>query len=64
MITPCVKICFIDPNTRTCTGCNRTISEINEWSKYTHEARLQIMERLGYGERTSWEERLRRYDHG
>jgi len=64
MITPCQKMCFIDPGTNSCSGCNRTIDEVREWMTYTNEKRLLIMERLGYGKRDCWEERMRRYDHG
>lgn len=63
-ISPCISICFIDPGTKSCTGCNRTTDEIRDWMKYTHDERMEIMKRLGYGKRTCWEERMRRYDRG
>ncbi|MFT7254408.1 MAG: putative Fe-S protein YdhL (DUF1289 family), partial [Paracoccaceae bacterium] len=31
--SPCIKICVIQPETRLCTGCLRTIDEIGAWSK-------------------------------
>ena len=43
--SPCVTICQIDRETRICEGCNRTIDEISNWSKYTDEQREKIMER-------------------
>lgn len=63
-ISPCIGICFVDPGTRSCTGCSRTIEEISNWNKYTNDERMEIMRRLGYGKRTCWEERMRRYDRG
>lgn len=50
-VTPCVQICQIDKETRKCTGCGRTIDEIREWTNYTHEERMVIMRKLGYGKR-------------
>ena len=48
MITPCLALCKINRETRTCEGCNRTIEEITNWSKYSDEERLVVMKRLGY----------------
>ncbi|MBY4892067.1 DUF1289 domain-containing protein [Rhodobacteraceae bacterium N5(2021)] len=44
--SPCVKICIIHPEARLCTGCLRTIDEITQWSRLTHEARADVMEAL------------------
>ena len=33
MESPCVKICSIDPATKRCTGCLRTLEEIAAWSR-------------------------------
>ena len=49
--SPCIQICRIDKETRTCIGCNRTIDEITKWMSYTDEERMIIMKRLGYGKR-------------
>lgn len=51
-VTPCVSVCQINKETRTCTGCGRTIDEITQWTSYTDEKRMEIMKRLGYGKRT------------
>jgi predicted Fe-S protein YdhL (DUF1289 family) len=64
MITPCISVCKIDKETRTCQGCGRTIDEIRDWSKYTDTERMEVMRRLGYGKRMGREEKLRRYDRG
>lgn len=44
--SPCIKICVIQPATRLCTGCLRTIDEISAWSRMTQEARTQVMGEL------------------
>jgi len=41
--SPCIKICVIQPETRLCTGCLRTIDEISAWSRMTTEARAEVM---------------------
>jgi predicted Fe-S protein YdhL (DUF1289 family) len=30
-VSPCVGICLMDPETKTCRGCLRTIDEIAGW---------------------------------
>jgi len=37
--SPCIQICVVHPETRLCTGCNRSIDEITKWSKMTPETR-------------------------
>ena len=44
--SPCVRICVIHPEARSCTGCLRTMDEIAQWSKMTPEQRSEIMEEL------------------
>lgn len=44
--SPCIQICIVHPETRLCTGCNRSIDEISQWSKMTSETRRSIMEEL------------------
>jgi len=34
--SPCVGICLVDPATRRCRGCLRTVEEIARW--YTADA--------------------------
>ncbi|MEZ5901479.1 MAG: DUF1289 domain-containing protein [Hyphomicrobium sp.] len=46
MDSPCVKICAIDPATKRCTGCQRTLEEIGRWSTMTDAQRKRIMEEL------------------
>jgi len=49
MISPCIRVCQIDRQTRTCLGCGRTIDEITQWTRYTEEEREKIMKRLKLG---------------
>jgi predicted Fe-S protein YdhL (DUF1289 family) len=44
--SPCIKLCIIDPATRQCTGCHRTIDEIGGWSRMTPSERTEIMAQL------------------
>ncbi len=44
--SPCVKVCVIEPKSRLCTGCLRTIDEIGGWSALSGEARRAIMATL------------------
>ncbi len=43
METPCIKICVIEPDTRACTGCRRTLTEIAQWSQLSAAERRRIM---------------------
>ncbi|WP_316014035.1 DUF1289 domain-containing protein [Roseobacter sp. HKCCA0434] len=44
--SPCVKICVIDPASRLCVGCHRTIDEIGGWSRLNPAERRRIMGEL------------------
>lgn len=44
--SPCVQICVIHPQERICTGCLRTIEEITQWSRLSHDERSTIMAEL------------------
>ncbi len=44
--TPCVKICTLDLQSDTCTGCGRTRAEIAAWAAMSPVERRRIMERL------------------
>jgi len=30
-VSPCVGVCLVDPRTRQCRGCLRTVDEIARW---------------------------------
>lgn len=44
--SPCIKICVIEPKSRLCTGCLRSIDEIGAWSLMSAEARKLVMAEL------------------
>ena len=44
--SPCVKVCVIEPKSRLCTGCLRSIDEIGAWSMMKPEIRRAIMDEL------------------
>jgi predicted Fe-S protein YdhL (DUF1289 family) len=44
--SPCVKVCVIDPASRLCQGCGRTLQEIAQWSRLSETERLAIIATL------------------
>jgi predicted Fe-S protein YdhL (DUF1289 family) len=44
--SPCVNICRIDPPTRRCRGCARTIDEIARWTALSDAERNRILAEL------------------
>lgn len=44
--SPCVKICIVDPATRLCMGCYRSMDEIRDWSHMTPQSRRAVMDTL------------------
>jgi uncharacterized protein len=44
--TPCVAVCMIDPRTKLCFGCGRTLPEIARWHAMESAERLAVMARL------------------
>lgn len=44
--SPCVNICVIDPQSRLCTGCLRSIEEITAWSRMSEAERRALMAEL------------------
>lgn len=55
-VSPCIQICKLDES-NICVGCKRTKEEITKWMRYSHEERMAIMRRLGYGKRKYKSER-------
>ena len=41
--TPCVAVCMIDPKTKLCFGCGRTLPEIARWHTMESAERLTVM---------------------
>jgi uncharacterized protein len=44
--SPCLGICLMDPRTRTCRGCLRTIDEIAAWYVADAAEKRAILARL------------------
>lgn len=44
--TPCIAVCFIDPKSKLCLGCGRTLPEIARWHKMDSAERLDVMATL------------------
>ncbi|WP_420431650.1 DUF1289 domain-containing protein [Hyphobacterium sp.] len=44
--SPCVKVCFVDPEAGLCVGCFRSLEELSQWTCYTDEERAAIGESL------------------
>lgn len=45
-VSPCVGVCLVDPATRTCRGCLRTIAEIARWYEAGADEKRAILARL------------------
>jgi predicted Fe-S protein YdhL (DUF1289 family) len=45
-VSPCLGICLMDPRTRTCRGCLRTIEEIAGWYTASNAEKRAILECL------------------
>jgi predicted Fe-S protein YdhL (DUF1289 family) len=59
-VSPCQSKCQLDAFTGECIGCGRTSKEIATWTRMTHYERMQVMKRLGYGKRTTTQNRMAR----
>jgi predicted Fe-S protein YdhL (DUF1289 family) len=44
--TPCNKVCTIDPASRLCAGCGRSLDEIARWTALTDAERARVMAEL------------------
>ncbi|MFB9224910.1 DUF1289 domain-containing protein [Paracoccus cavernae] len=46
MISPCVNLCRIAPESGLCLGCKRSLSEIADWAGMSAGERAEIMAQL------------------
>lgn len=44
--TPCIAVCMMDPRTKLCFGCGRTLPEIARWHRMETAERLAVMAKL------------------
>jgi uncharacterized protein len=45
-LSPCVGICLMDPATRQCRGCLRTVEEIARWYEADAAEKRELLARL------------------
>jgi predicted Fe-S protein YdhL (DUF1289 family) len=45
-VSPCLGICLMDPRTRMCRGCLRTVEEIAAWYNANNADKRAILARL------------------
>lgn len=43
LASPCINVCKMDPASKLCTGCYRTIEEITIWSRTDDVQRARIL---------------------
>jgi len=41
--SPCIKVCVMDPASRLCAGCHRTLDEIARWGAMTDAERDAVL---------------------
>ena len=44
--SPCNKVCTVDPISKLCAGCGRSLAEIEGWIRFSTEERARIMAEL------------------
>jgi len=45
-MSPCVKVCQMDPQRGLCLGCARTLDEIARWSSMSDAERHHVLAQL------------------
>ena len=48
VISPCTGVCRLNPRTRLCEGCRRTLAEIAGWLDYPDERKRAIIAALAH----------------
>ncbi|HTS42481.1 MAG TPA: DUF1289 domain-containing protein [Xanthobacteraceae bacterium] len=46
ILTPCEKICVVDPPSGFCVGCGRSLAEIERWTRMSDGERARLMAEL------------------
>jgi len=46
VMSPCVKVCQMDPQRGLCLGCARTLDEIARWSSMSDTERERVLAEL------------------
>ena len=45
--SPCLQLCQLDEDNKTCLGCGRYRDEIRNWSIYNADEKITVWKRLG-----------------
>lgn len=45
-LSPCIKLCKIEPSTSLCQGCGRTLDEIAGWGSMSEAEKAPVWQRL------------------
>ncbi|WP_083918586.1 DUF1289 domain-containing protein [Woodsholea maritima] len=40
--SPCIQVCFVDPDKQICVGCFRTLEELGRWTKMSPAERERL----------------------
>ncbi len=46
VVSPCINVCRMNPDTGYCDGCLRTLDEIAAWSAMSSEDRRAVLAQL------------------
>jgi predicted Fe-S protein YdhL (DUF1289 family) len=44
--SPCINICVVNNETGYCTGCYRTVPEIEQWLQLTANEKINLIQEL------------------
>lgn len=44
--SPCIKVCALDPLSELCSGCGRSLGEIERWPQMSEAERMQLIPAL------------------
>lgn len=44
--SPCIQVCFVDPEDRMCVGCFRTLEELGRWTRFSDAERAALKPEL------------------
>ncbi len=45
-LSPCKSICILDESKKMCKTCFRTITEIANWSRYSKDEKLDVLQKI------------------
>jgi predicted Fe-S protein YdhL (DUF1289 family) len=45
-VSPCIRVCTLNPHTGWCEGCLRTIDEIAAWASYSSQEKCAVLAKL------------------